>query len=250
MEFRADHSDPIGTLVTFNEFCDMIRAGTVEPTALFRARFRGEWRPVVELPVFRRLSPTHRGGRRTKEADGLKLWDYRFSFVQRETTLFPLEHFARQSDAQIAVRLFISLALVKPEGVVSIAFRRNELIVWGLNAGIFLLLFSVGRPAPAVLDRSAWVRRTVPLDLAPFPMRSAAEYSSALSNCPSVYSPQVFDGVSFRHEYFDGQNRGDLFWGNPNPRIHAAHYEMLDGYLALLTDSKWVSPTMCNGTAT
>jgi hypothetical protein len=248
MEFR-DNSNPIGTLVTFDEFCAMIRAGTVEPTALFRAR-RGEWRPVVELPVFRRLSRTCQGGLRTKEPDGLELWDYRSSLVPRETTLFPLEYFARQADARIAVRLFISLAVAKTEGVVSIAFRRDELIVWGVNAGIFLLLFSVRRPAPAVLDRSAWVRRTVPLDLAPFPMRSAAEYSSALSNCPSVYSPLVVDGVSFRHEYFDGQNRGELFWGNPNPRIHAAHHEMLDGYLALLTDANWVSPTICHGTST
>ncbi len=120
----------------------MVRAGTVEPTALYREPWtQGEWRAVTDLPLFHRLSPTpHALGprllKRQRERDAFQLhWMlyHQSSFLERQLWLTPLGQFARESDAQVASRLFI-LPSFFPESIVSIAFQGDRLIVSGVDA--------------------------------------------------------------------------------------------------------------------
>jgi hypothetical protein len=242
MEFRAGPHDPCGTFLTVDEFLDMLRAGTVGPAALYRDPHSREWVPLGELPHFDVLSPTRRLGPRKREAEyerpawaltAVRRRRHESYFHHRDLASVPPEQFAHESGTHMASRLFIRPGRDSAI-VVSIAFRQDGLIVSCVTARP-VPKDSPDPPTRAVPSfvHSAWVRRVarVPAAFAPVPMRSAVEFSTALSSFGLSESDYITDDVRYRHQYFDGESHPEVRGNIPDERA-----DVLAGYWTLLRD--------------
>lgn len=257
MEFRpTPTSRPVQ--IPFGAFCDMVRAGKVPPTALYREPWTlGEWRTVDNLRPFHRLSPVaHPPGPRLIEAEAAdresdqvraRLETYRTgTFVEDQFGLRPLADVAAGPGVVGAARLMVFTAF-DVERVVTVAFDPAGVAVEAV-AGRTPRWHSLSQVALRKAPDGTWestpivpfdaagttrIRGRVSYGRAPGLFASWGAFARTVSPLPPC-ATDTLDGASYRHKMTWGGQVPDVRWSNPDRAEHAAQVAVVRGYLDLL----------------
>jgi hypothetical protein len=146
MELHLGPGDPPAE-VTLDEFWELVRAGKVPPTALYRDPWtEGRWDTVNNLRSCHRKSPVKYppgprlaaklAAEEERKREGERIADYeRGSLIEDACGVPRLEEVAGEPGAPGAARLLI-LPSFEPERIVTLAFGRESIRIEAVTPGV------------------------------------------------------------------------------------------------------------------
>ncbi len=259
MEFRPTPADP-PVEIEIDDFCELVRRGQVQPTALYRTKWtNGEWRTVDNFRPFHRNSPIRYPPgehlrvileRDQREAAYGRQFAEFFDAYEHGTLIedvYGLAPLADVAAATGAARLFIKPSF-KPETVVTVVFQASALTVetveghgsiWYAAQPInvdSLVADPTGTGFPTEpFDPARAVRSTATLPYACVPneFRSWDHFARVASQAPSCMT-RALDGIGYRHKLCHEGHRVDVHWHNPSQENHPAQCRLIEAYYRLL----------------
>jgi hypothetical protein len=261
MEFRPTAAD-LPMEIEIDDFCELVRQGQVPPTALYRTKWtKGEWRTVDNFRPFHKHSPTpYPPGEHLRvllereqreEEDGQQLAELLYAYehgslIEEVFRLAPLADVA--SAAAGAARFFVKPAF-DPETVVTVVFQAPVLTVETVQG--HTSLWYAAQPinvdrivadlkgtgiATDPFDPGQAVRSaaTVAYGNVPAPFQSWDRFAALARAAVSCMTPNLRDGIGYRHKVCDQGHLIDVSWWNPVPEDHPIQCRLIDAYSRLL----------------
>ena len=244
MEFRpTPEDDPVE--LTFTEFDELVRAGTMRPKAQYRSKWTNyEWRSVDRIPRFLRLIPPdykyedELKERRAEIAESRLQAERQAEFYETYVSgeliescygLEPLEKVALDPGVVGAAR-FIILPSRKSERVVTFRFGAKSLSLEGVvgEASVFHAIVDAGLPRRPYESRLARLQGDLGYSDAPAPFTSWETYVDRAVDAPSCRS-FVLDGVGYGQRVLVKGEVVAVRWSNPG-REHARQTALVRAY--------------------
>ncbi|MDJ0607718.1 MAG: hypothetical protein QNJ67_01980 [Kiloniellales bacterium] len=250
MEFRPTPQDEPVEL-TFEEFDELVRAGTVRPKAQYRSKWTNyEWRPVDRIPRFLRLIPPgykyedELKERRAEIAESLLQAERQAEFYETYVSgeliescygLEPLEKVALDPGVVGAAR-FIILPSFATERVVTFRFGPKSLSLEGVvgEESVFHAVAKAGLPRRPYESRLVHLQGDLGYYEAPAPFTSWETFVDKAVDAPSCFA-FVLDGVGYAQRVLVKGEVVAVRWFNPgHEREHARQTALVRAYCECL----------------